>query len=122
MTYLSAPESDQAFQAVMRCMDELIRVRAVQNFSPSQAAGFVFLLKKVVRERFWHEIEAQNLWARLLAFESRIDGLALVALDLFAKCRERFHDIKLSDLRREYTQLLKRAQLIVGVGEGGPAG
>ena len=106
----------------MRCMDELIRVRAVQNFSPSQAAGFVFLLKKVVRERFWHEIEAQNLWARLLAFESRIDGLALVALDLFAKCRERFHDIKLSDLRREYTQLLKRAQLIVGVGEGGPAG
>lgn len=119
--YLIAKGGKEALDPVLDCLEELIRVRAVQNFAPSQAAGFLFLLKKAIRERLWNELKALGAWEQFVALESRIDGLALASLDLYAKCREKIHEIKYQDLRREQVQLLKRAQLIVGVGEGEPA-
>jgi len=119
--YLIRRDDEKALETVLDHLDELIRVRAVQNFTPSQAAGFIFLLKKSVRETLWNELTHLDAWEGFLALESRIDGLALASLDLYAKCREKLYEIRLGDLRREYTQLLKRAQLVVGVGEGEPA-
>jgi len=119
--YLIKRHDEKALETVLEYLDELIRVRAVQNFTPSQAAGFIFLLKKSVRETLWNDLKAMGVWEGFVALESRIDGLALASLDLYAKCREKLYEIRLGDLRREYTQLLKRAQLVVGVGEGEPA-
>jgi hypothetical protein len=56
-----------------------------------------------------------------LALESRIDGLALACLDMYAKCRETLYGIKVEELKKQQHMLLRRAQLIVGIGEGGPA-
>ena len=118
--YLVKASDEEALEAAISAMDEIIRVRAVQNFSPSQAAGFLFLLKKAVRERLWNDVKQSGAWAEFVALESRIDGLALASLDLYAKCREKLFEIKLSELKREHMQLLTRAQLIVGIGEGEP--
>ena len=38
---LQEMERDQ----VLTCLDEIIRIRALQNFTPSQALAFIFLLK-----------------------------------------------------------------------------
>ena len=119
--YLIRKQDDKALDTVLDYLDQIIRVRAVQNFTPSQAAGFLFLLKKSVREILWHEIKRLGIWEQFVALESRIDGLALASLDLYAKCREKLHEIKLQELKREHMQLLKRAQLIVGIGDGEPA-
>jgi len=119
--YLITKGGQDHLDKVMDCLDEAVRVRAVQNFAPSQSAGFLFLLKKAIRERLWHELKAQDAWAGFVAMESRIDGLALASLDLYTKCREKLHEIKYRDLERSQVQLLKRAQLIVGIGEGEPA-
>ncbi|MFZ5425644.1 MAG: RsbRD N-terminal domain-containing protein [Thermodesulfobacteriota bacterium] len=119
--YLVSKGGKDELDRVMDCLDEAVRVRAVQNFAPSQAAGFLFLLKKAIRERLWNQLAAQGDWAGFVAMESRIDGLALASLDLYSKCREKLHEIKYQDLERSQVQLLKRAQLIVGIGEGEPA-
>ncbi|WP_243312028.1 RsbRD N-terminal domain-containing protein [Fundidesulfovibrio agrisoli] len=116
--YLASGGDKAALEPVLDRLDELVRVRAVQNFAPSQAAGFLFLLKKILREGFWQDFSEANAWDQLLAMETRIDGLALASLDLYAKCREKLHEIKYKDLERSQVQLLKRAQLIVGIGEG----
>lgn len=116
--YLTMSEDPKALEAVIDFLDEMIRVRAVQNFTPSQAAGFIFLLKKAMREKLWSELKRLDIWEQFAAMESRIDGLALASLDLYAKCREKLHEIKYNDLERSQVQLLKRAQLIVGIGEG----
>lgn len=108
-------------EEVLTFLDEIIRVRAVQNFSPSGAVGFIFLLKKAVREILWPRLSTKGAWAELLALESRIDGLALACLDMYAKCRETLYGIKVEELRKQQHMLLRRAQLIVGIGEGGPA-
>jgi len=119
--YLIAKNDESALESVLAILDEMVRVRAVQNFAPSQAAGFLFLSKKAIRERLWHDLKTQGNWEQFVALESRIDGLALASLDMYAKCREKLHEIKYKDLERSQVQLLKRAQLIVGIGEGEPA-
>lgn len=119
--YLVKKQDDKALESVLDYLDEVVRVRAVQNFTPSQAAGFIFLLKKAIRETLWNDLKRLGVWEQFVALESRIDGLALASLDLYAKCREKLFEIKVAELKREYTQLLKRAQLIVGIGDGEPA-
>jgi len=119
--YLVESHDENALEKVLEYLDELVRVRAVQNFTPSQAAGFIFLLKKSVRETLWNDLTRLGVWEEFVALESRIDGLALACLDLYAKCREKLYEIRLGDLKREYTQLLKRAQIVVGVSGEEPA-
>ncbi|MBM3748104.1 MAG: hypothetical protein FJW34_20145 [Acidobacteria bacterium] len=73
-------------------LEGIVRIRAVQDFTPSQAVGFVFLLKAVLRERFAD--------ADLADIETRIDRLALTAFDLYMQCREQIADIRVGEARR----------------------
>jgi len=98
-------------------LDNIIRIRAVQDFSPSQAIVFVFLLKKVIREELRKEIRENGLSEELLTLESRIDELALLAFDIFMQCREKIYDIKAMELNNQTYSLLKRAKLVIDLEE-----
>lgn len=93
-------------------LNDLIKVRAVQNFSPSKAMGFIFSLKKVIREELNKEIRQNQINEELLGFESRIDDLALFAFDIYAKCRDQLSDLKTDELKRMTFSLLKKANLM----------
>ncbi|MBS1236879.1 MAG: hypothetical protein H6R37_123, partial [Deltaproteobacteria bacterium] len=61
-------------EKVNSSLDEIVRIRAVQDFSPARAMIFLFLLKKVLREELHQEIEENTAaWEELLALESRVD-------------------------------------------------
>jgi len=98
-------------------LDNIIRVRAIQDFTPSQAVSFIFLLKKVLREELNREIRENNLAGELLLLESRIDDLALLAFDIFMKCREKIYELKAMELNNQTYTLLKKAKLIVDLEE-----
>ncbi|GAB6036898.1 RsbRD N-terminal domain-containing protein [Fundidesulfovibrio butyratiphilus] len=115
------PKNQEALDKAMFALDEVVRVRAVQNFSPSGAAGFLVTFKKVLRERLWSEIKRREAWVDLLAVESFIDGLVLTCLDLYTACREKLNEIRVRELEKHQHLLLKHARLIVGVGEEEPA-
>jgi len=70
-------------------LDNIIRIRAVQDFTASQAVVFIFLLKMTIRESLEKEIREKTVGEELLAFESKIDHLALLSFDIFMKCRKR---------------------------------
>ncbi len=89
-------------------LDNIIRVRAVQDFSPSQAVSFVFSLKKVVRGALKEGFQGNFPYEELLALEGRIDALALSSFDLFMKCREKLYDIKANEMRNMTFRLLQR--------------
>ena len=93
---LQEMERDQ----VLTCLDEIIRIRALQNFTPSQALAFIFLLKNVIRQELAEEIQKENLAAELLDLESRIDGLALLGFDVYTKRREKIYEIKADEAKR----------------------
>ncbi len=93
-------------------LDRMIKVRAIQDFTPSQATGFIFRLKNIVRQELEKEIRAEKTAAELLKFESKIDTLALIAFDLYVKCREQIYEIRTNEVKNRYFRLLQRANLL----------
>jgi len=85
------------------CLDPVIRIRAVQCDTASGAVEFIFTLKKVLRQEF------KDQTTDLSAVESRIDKAGLIAFDVYTKCRETLHAIKLEQERRRVATLLKKA-------------
>jgi hypothetical protein len=80
-------------------LDPIIRIRAVQNFSPSQATGFIFLLKKSIRKNLSKTVSSQDLYNEMPEFESRIDELALLAFDIYMGCREKLYQLKEKEMK-----------------------
>ena len=93
-------------------LENIIRIRAIQDFSPSQALSFIFLLKEVIREEMEVEIQQGALGRELLDLESRIDELGLLSFNIFMKCREKIYDLKANELKNRTVRLLKRAKLV----------
>jgi hypothetical protein len=77
-------------------IDDVVRVRAVQDMTPGVALAFLFQLKDLLRE------EADRLGGgraggtadELREIEDRIDGALLMAFDLYTACREQVHRLK----------------------------
>ena len=88
-------------------LDNIIRIRAVQDFSPSQAVAFVFLLKKAVREELESKIRKNQLFEELLKFESRIDELALRAVNIYMGCREKIYETRVNEVKAERERVFK---------------
>lgn len=103
---------DEKTEAMSAFLENVVRVRAVQNFSPAQALNFLFLLKNIVRDDLGKEIRQNDLFTELLDFESRIDGLGLLSFDLFLKCREKIYEIRSVELKNRTYRLLKRANVL----------
>ena len=94
-------------QKLFNCLDSIIRVRAVQDFSPSDTIAFILLLKRVVREELGGEIKERRLFEEILEFESRIDDMMLLTLDVYMKCREQIHEIRIKELKKERDGVLR---------------
>lgn len=99
------------------CLDSIIRIRAIQNFTPSEAIGFIFSLKAVIQKILGREIAEKNLSEQLRAFESKIDELGLIAFDIYMKCREKIYEIKATEFRNRHYSAFRRAGLISEVSD-----
>jgi hypothetical protein len=80
------PEPAQA------ALENILRIRAVQDLTASQAVQFVFQLRPILR-KFQAEANYEVL-------DARIDQLALWAFEEYARCRERLADLRISESRR----------------------
>jgi hypothetical protein len=106
---LQDTERDQ----VLTFLDEIIRIRALQDFAPSQALAFIFLLKNVVREELAGDIREENLGAAVQELESRIDGLALLGFDVYIKRREKLLDLRVDEMKRRISGLMRKSGISV---------
>lgn len=107
------PIYDQVLDAMdpdelLRALDGVIRIRAVQDFTPSEAVAFIFQLKHAIRELVDAEIRDLEKWKDLLDFEARIDQVALLAFEKFTECREKLHEIRNDEVKRRALRLLER--------------
>jgi len=99
-------------QETSRFLDGIVRIRAVQDFAPSDAVRFVFRLKDVVRTVLAESVQEPANAAGLAAFEAAVDDLALFAFDLYMQCREKLYDIKAKEARNQTFRLLQKAKII----------
>jgi hypothetical protein len=87
-------------------LDGIVRIRAVQDFTAGKAIAFLFLLKQIIRTEFAADVPRYS--DELVALEARIDELALLAFDLFMRCREQVYEIKVNEIKRR-SFILERA-------------
>jgi uncharacterized membrane protein YheB (UPF0754 family) len=97
---------------VSQYLDNIIRIRAVQDFTPSQGIRFILFLKEVIREELKNEIAVHRLQDELLEFELKIDDLSLLAFDIFMKCREKLYQLKVNELQGLTYRRLQKADEI----------
>lgn len=93
-------------------LDRIIRVRAIQNFTPSQAVVFVYGLKSIVWEMLGQDKVDHTLAGQLSVFEAMVDDLLFQAFDIYCACRDTLADIRIKDEHRRLHTLLRRAKLI----------
>lgn len=80
-------------------LDEIVRIRAVQDFTAAEAIGFVFLLKEAIAAEPSRQQAppgraegAEDPACRRL--QSNVDTLALMAFDAYRSCREQIAAIR----------------------------
>src|SRR4030042_3151306 len=54
--------SAMATDALLRALDGIIRIRSVQDFTPSEAVAFIFQLKSAIREVVEAELRGAEKW------------------------------------------------------------
>jgi len=86
-------------------LEPLIKVRAVEALSPSQALGFIFSLKEIIGEILGDKEKENSLGREWLGINFRIDQMALQAFDLYLECREMVSRLKLKELESRSRQI-----------------
>jgi hypothetical protein len=79
-------------------LEDIIKIRAVQDFSPSAAVSFVYSLKNIVRHELAREKNREEVLSTLALLDARIDKVALMAFDFYMDCRERLHRIRVNEV------------------------
>jgi RsbT co-antagonist protein rsbRD N-terminal domain len=93
-------------------IDPIIRIRAIQDFTPSQAVGFMLDLKAIIRDKVPVAAKDDQNQQVLHALEKRIDDLSLLAFDIYMQCREKVLDLKANEIRARTYAAFSRAGLI----------
>ena len=87
---------------------EIVKIRAVQQFSASDAVGFVFLLKKAVRDALGKAAREPGFSADLQDLDAAVDHVALAAFDIFAQCREQVFELRVNEVKRRVSWVVDK--------------
>ncbi len=82
-----------------RPLDQVVRIRAIQDFSPSQAVVPFLELKWVIRQVLNDDKKARHLTQNLDNLDCEIDRLALAAFDKYMECREQLFQVRMKELK-----------------------
>jgi len=99
-------------------LDPIIRIRAVQNFTASQAVAFILSLKKALRTSLKKELRDIRILTELSELESKIDRLSLMAFDIYMQCREKIYQLSANEMKNRTFRAFERAGLVSEKAEG----
>lgn len=80
-------------------LDKVIRIRAVQEFTPGQAVAPILELKWVVRSVLAKDKATKGLLGDLQDLDLHVDRAALAAFDLYTACREQLYQNRVRELK-----------------------
>ncbi|MBU3948451.1 MAG: RsbRD N-terminal domain-containing protein [Proteobacteria bacterium] len=93
-------------------LDPIIRIRAIQDFTPSRAVSFLFSLKEIIRDQLKDKDFNETILIALTQFDRKIDLIAMAGFDIYMKCREKIYDIKANEEKNRTFKAFERAGLI----------
>jgi hypothetical protein len=78
---------------------QLMSIRSVQEFTPSQAVSPLNAVKHITREVFAADKERKHLVAELYDFEFAVDLAMLAAFDIYMQYRERLYQVRIQEIK-----------------------
>jgi len=82
-------------------LEAIIKLRSVQDFSPSNALSFVFFVKKFIREEVQKTEAGKVSSEELNAFEDKMDELIQLSFDIYSKCRQKVYEIRIAEIKAQ---------------------
>ena len=86
-------------------MEGFLKLLALQEFSPSQAIQFVFAVRPLLRR----ELSLEPNSPESLALDDRVDDIALIAMDIYSRCREKVYEARYNQLKKLHYVMVERA-------------
>ncbi|WPD22815.1 MAG: RsbRD N-terminal domain-containing protein [Candidatus Electrothrix scaldis] len=80
-------------------LDQVVRIRAVQDFTAAQAVAPLLELKWVVRQVLSADNTCRSLVTELAPFDRDVDRIALMAFDIYMNCRDRLYQARIRELK-----------------------
>ncbi|MBF0099499.1 MAG: RsbRD N-terminal domain-containing protein [Desulfobacterales bacterium] len=93
-------------------IETIVRIRAVQAFTPDQAVGFLFALKPIVRSNVKDSLIDANGYIELLEIEGMIDQFIQTAFNIYMMCREKICELRVSEKERLVYNALQKAGVL----------
>ncbi|MBW2654188.1 MAG: RsbRD N-terminal domain-containing protein [Deltaproteobacteria bacterium] len=92
-----------------KALDPVIRIRAVQAFSASEAVSFVFALKEIGEKILDDSV--------IKKFDKLVDKIALASFNRLMKCKEDIFLLKATESKRRIHRAFERAGLVAELTE-----
>jgi len=105
---VSALVDDVDAETIRRHLNDMVRIRAIQEFTPSQALAFVFRLKDAVWTELGSVVKDPGLGDQLRELDRRIDRIGLGAFDSYVACREQVFDLRVNEVKRSVAWAVER--------------
>lgn len=93
---------------VAACLDDILKMRAAQELTPTRALSFIFSLKESIRAELRSDDRGPAFSLELAALDQRIDHLALAAFDRYVAHRGRIYELRVSEVKRSVRVLVER--------------
>jgi len=98
------------FEKIKILLDDIIRIRAVQSFSPSQAVYFLLDLKKAIRDECKTELINKTVSDELSDFELLIDKMLIIGFELYMQAREKVFKIRVNEIKSRSSKAIETAE------------
>ncbi|MEF3169076.1 MAG: RsbRD N-terminal domain-containing protein [Deltaproteobacteria bacterium] len=98
--------TEEEIAAASSAVRDIVRIRAIQDFTPSAAVAPFYYIKGLVRE-FVSDATAKDPVSpkELDAFDARVNSLVFLAFDIYMECRETVWRVK-------YDEIMKRPFMV----------
>jgi hypothetical protein len=108
---------DGPVAAAPASLDDLVRIRSVQEIDAADAVRFVFLLRAALRDVLGQELERAPREERV-ALDDRIDAIALQVFESYVRSREKLFEIRAREVVSRSFVLVDRARRLIEQREG----
>ena len=83
-------------------LEEICRLKAIQEEKPSEALSFIFALKQIIYELLKDEKQIRQNKDELAKVNERIDKIALRAFDYYCACCAQIYELRVNEIKRMY--------------------
>jgi hypothetical protein len=112
-------EAEMDQEAVENALDGIIRIQSLQEFQPSQAVSFIFVIKPTISRKLYKFRNEKAVSEYLDGLDARNEALIKTAFDLYMKCRQKVFLLRANQARDRVRQLLIKKGYIEEIPEKG---